>query len=44
MTQLGTQLHQICLKSSEQTFVGTQFRASENVCHEGGLLTSLARR
>jgi len=43
MTPLGTVSGQICVKSYEHTFVGTQFRASENVCHYGALLTSVAR-
>jgi hypothetical protein len=34
----GTSSPQISLKSTKQTFVGTQFCASENVCHKGRIM------
>lgn len=33
MTQLESVSRPIRLKRSDHTFVGTRFRASENVCH-----------
>ena len=35
MTQVRCCPAQFVSKSSEQTFVGTRFGASENVCHKG---------
>ena len=43
MRQLETASRSLRPKSSDLTFVEHIFRVSENVSHEGGLLTSFTR-